>query len=338
MERLTWIDQLRGFAILQVVIGHLIHFNGFGVDNSLAEIIWSFHMPLFFAISGFIAERTTQISKFSEYIKFAKKKIIAIGLPWIVWGLFINKWFFTSEWPTYTITEILGFWNSTWLWFFGALLWTFLIYGLHKLCYQKLDNNKILAFIFPFFITLILTAVIVLLKLRDINMFLWAIGFYTGVLWGRYKKLYNIIQSKSIVVVALLVFVILSGHWRWYGSTIDDVYKIICSTSAIIVLFYFFSYQQDLIHNKIAKMLELFGTYSLSIYVLQFYMTAILPQQNMEGINSFILYMLCSFIGIIICFVCTWIAKYIQHFPFLDFFLLGNHKIHLFPKDNICKK
>lgn len=73
--RLSWVDQCRGFAILLVVVGHLIHFNGFGQDNPLAEIIWTFHMPLFFAISGYVAEMTTHIAKNSEYWSFARKKL-----------------------------------------------------------------------------------------------------------------------------------------------------------------------------------------------------------------------------------------------------------------------
>ena len=40
-----------GGAILLVVLGHLTLINGVGVYS---EIIYLFHMPLFFAISGFL--------------------------------------------------------------------------------------------------------------------------------------------------------------------------------------------------------------------------------------------------------------------------------------------
>ena len=81
------------------------------------------------------------------------------------------------------------------------------------------------------------------------------------------------------------------------------------------------------------KMFEVFGVYSLAIYVLQFYMAGIVHLSLRDvDINLIILFLLTSIIGIVICYVCVWIAKYIQCFPILDLFLLGNHRVHLFSK------
>lgn len=52
-NRIAYIDALRGFAILLVIVGHLIQFNySSGIENPIFNIIYSFHMPLFFFISG----------------------------------------------------------------------------------------------------------------------------------------------------------------------------------------------------------------------------------------------------------------------------------------------
>lgn len=54
INRILYLDYTRGFAILLVIIGHLIQFNfQSGVNNRLFDIIYSFHMPLFFFISGY---------------------------------------------------------------------------------------------------------------------------------------------------------------------------------------------------------------------------------------------------------------------------------------------
>ena len=59
-NRVIWLDNLKGFAIILVVIGHVI--DGFelnGIYGSakyawpIFDAIYSFHMPLFFVISGF---------------------------------------------------------------------------------------------------------------------------------------------------------------------------------------------------------------------------------------------------------------------------------------------
>lgn len=49
MNRLMWIDELKGIAIILVVIGHL-----FWLPSELHQIIYAFHIPIFFFISGFL--------------------------------------------------------------------------------------------------------------------------------------------------------------------------------------------------------------------------------------------------------------------------------------------
>ncbi len=48
-KRLDYIDALRGFGIILVVLGHL-HFG----HNMLHQYIYAFHMPLFFLVSGYL--------------------------------------------------------------------------------------------------------------------------------------------------------------------------------------------------------------------------------------------------------------------------------------------
>ena len=335
-QRTLWIDQLRGLAIILVVIGHLIQFNGLGTDNPVFEIIYTFHMPLFFAISGCVAEKTTHIQTFRSFLKFEKKKIIAIGFPWIIWGLVISKCVFTSEWPTYSISEVISFLKNGGLWFLGDLLCLSIIYGVHKWIYDILQNHFVLSLIVPFAVTIIIMLGTIFLHIRSVNILLWTFSFYTGVLLARYNKLFAFCLKKSIVTFSLLIFVTFAGHWNFIGTAIDDLYKLICSTCAIIIFSYFFVRQGDIINTKVSKMFTLFGNYSLCIYVIQFYIASLFtPKLNIYitydiNINPIVLFLITFAIAIIICYVCTWIAKYIKCFPLLDLLLLGNHRIKLF--------
>jgi fucose 4-O-acetylase-like acetyltransferase len=47
-QRIDWIDQAKGIGILLVVIGHM------NIPQELSKIIFSFHMPLFFFVSGYL--------------------------------------------------------------------------------------------------------------------------------------------------------------------------------------------------------------------------------------------------------------------------------------------
>ncbi len=53
-QRLEYIDILRGFAIFLVVLGHVLEHAGLK-DDFLFYFIYSFHMPLFICISGFVS-------------------------------------------------------------------------------------------------------------------------------------------------------------------------------------------------------------------------------------------------------------------------------------------
>lgn len=51
MERNKQVDIIRGVAILLVVLEHALGTS----DNFFAKIILSFHMPVFFILSGYLA-------------------------------------------------------------------------------------------------------------------------------------------------------------------------------------------------------------------------------------------------------------------------------------------
>lgn len=61
-KRITWLDSLKGFAIICVVMGHVVdgYINGSAYPSTVVEefgiyqALYAFHMPLFFLISGFM--------------------------------------------------------------------------------------------------------------------------------------------------------------------------------------------------------------------------------------------------------------------------------------------
>ena len=64
--RIEWLDSLKGFAIFLVVVGHVVLgylragiFPEYQWSLQLThDLIYSFHMPLFFLISGFLYKLT----------------------------------------------------------------------------------------------------------------------------------------------------------------------------------------------------------------------------------------------------------------------------------------
>ena len=72
-ERVKWIDSLRGFAIVLVILGHA------GIPQTMRIWIYSFHIPLFFFISGYVFS----LKKVNNFKEFLIKKIKGIVIPLI---------------------------------------------------------------------------------------------------------------------------------------------------------------------------------------------------------------------------------------------------------------
>lgn len=114
------VDALRGFAITLMVLGHAIAKENILTDsvvacNYLFKVIYSFHMPLFFIISGFCFLHP------SSYIKYVKHKCRYLLVPYVSFNLITvilqrTITFFTLG--TKSLTEDL---NS--ILFHGGSLW-----------------------------------------------------------------------------------------------------------------------------------------------------------------------------------------------------------------------
>jgi fucose 4-O-acetylase-like acetyltransferase len=79
-ERIEWIDIAKGIGIMLVVIGHLI-----SRDSYLGQFIGSFHMPLFFLLSGMCFRP----EKYPTFLPFLKKRVNQLLIPLLLFNLII---------------------------------------------------------------------------------------------------------------------------------------------------------------------------------------------------------------------------------------------------------
>lgn len=79
-KREAWIDVVKGLGIIFVVIGHV------NTEGFLLQWIYTFHMPLFFALSGFL------LKKFSADVSFGKfflKRTQTILWPFVLFRVLL---------------------------------------------------------------------------------------------------------------------------------------------------------------------------------------------------------------------------------------------------------
>ena len=80
-RRIEEFDIARGFAIICVVVGHML---GTGIPIKVIDFCFSFHMPLFFIISGCFMKSTTTLNA-----AFVKKNARGLLLPYVVTCAFV---------------------------------------------------------------------------------------------------------------------------------------------------------------------------------------------------------------------------------------------------------
>lgn len=84
--RLDYLDIAKGITIFLVVIGHVPD----AFDAPLYRVVlYAFHMPLFFIVSGTVTKRHSHFEKYNckNFFEFLKKNILALVVPYIIWAL-----------------------------------------------------------------------------------------------------------------------------------------------------------------------------------------------------------------------------------------------------------
>ena len=111
-------DYARGIAMILIIIGHAI-----GMSEFVVQIIYSFHVPLFFIISGMLMYYTNTVQKPWGYIINSWKKHLII--PTMFWEIILSIFYFIAK--DISLGQLirnsitLNF-NLTVLWFIPCLL------------------------------------------------------------------------------------------------------------------------------------------------------------------------------------------------------------------------
>mgnify|MGYP005756816169 CR=1 FL=1 len=77
-KRIEWIDIVKGFAILLVILGHT------EIYHPVFTYIYSYHMALFFIMSGWVFS----VKKYKNYGEFVISKFKTLIIPYIVFKIF----------------------------------------------------------------------------------------------------------------------------------------------------------------------------------------------------------------------------------------------------------
>jgi fucose 4-O-acetylase-like acetyltransferase len=147
------IDAMKGLAIILVVLGHAIQLYDPRLMNSLPRlVIYSFHMPLFFFLSGYVAFASARKYTADKLLSKRFKNLIIpflswyfiIGAAWIL--LFSNTGLRQYSW-TLVDNPIAG------RWFLLVLFWCFVLLVLANWLAGRL---KVFAYLLVLFVPIVI--------------------------------------------------------------------------------------------------------------------------------------------------------------------------------------
>lgn len=269
-NRIEWIDALKGFAIFCVTLGHL------GCNIFLEKHIYSFHMFLFFFLSGYV-DKIGNLS-FTQYLF---KKIKRILIPFISWNLISNLVAILMGNPLIEVINTTFLlkgemcWNAP-IWFLLTIFLTQILYFVLKKFFNLKD---IIIMLFSFFLWIVFSQKNIFLKLNLIPM---SLLFYTLGVYTQRKNAVRLRQYlwKSHTIIVYIVFAGLVFINIYFGviHNVRIVYTksifgniFYCLLAAISgIIFYVLSFQLfDFLGNN--KLLKYLGRNSLVIMASQFY-------------------------------------------------------------------
>lgn len=305
------LDATKGIAIILMILGHCIQLSyvsdeGF-FENIVFKLIYSFHMPLFMIISGFLFAGTVERKSLLQIIY---SKVTNILFPILIWNFIVNgKYYLLDKGGVTKIKDFLyGCLCS--FWFLWAVLFCSLVMAIIFKCIKNHWIQMLcilLGLIFTFITPDIINS--------ECYKFMYPCFVFGYYMRDYYSKVPPMNERRMLIVLAL-VFMILFvfyrrdayiyiGKWALLG-TIEkskilmwDIYRtligIIGSVCVILAVRQIHGLCKSILLRDIGKL-------SIGIYIISMYMNIILRQISLHYhvgweliIAETIIVLLCSY-------------------------------------------
>ncbi|MBE6727645.1 MAG: acyltransferase [Ruminococcaceae bacterium] len=330
-KREYWVDNLKVFACILVVLGHFFQsMRSSEIMSPSPSALWFdktiyfFHVPLFFICSGYLYQKSSNTTTFNGWKTNILKKIVSLGIPYFVFSLL--TWCLKTLFANSVNKKVDNIFTSLFIkpispyWYLYALFFMFLIIPTFK--------NKYAAII-GIFISLTIKIITFIPLVSDIyslniifgNIIWFVIGMCINSFGANMKKKNNLHFSLSFILV--FVFIGLSVLPEIYNTK----HHIISFAMGLLGCFAFVLLFKELQRfNFLNKLFSYCAKYTLPIFLMHtIFAAALRGVLNKFGISSTMIHII---LGLFVSFACPVIAAYIMSkIKYLDFFLYPNKYI-----------
>lgn len=262
------LDFMKGVLIYLVVFGHVIA--KYSEPGWAYTIIHTFHMPLFFFISGYLAAASMR----SNPKSFMKRKFFRILIPALCWSVlfFIMKIPSSLDYPTKVIKSFMD------IWFLYVLFYLYIVCSIisqTKRQYVYLLIIIVIGYvIYPFLLNSGRLFGYIVEEFRIIREMP---VFAMGLLYYDYKDRLTKKSCGVIIIISVIVYVscfvytlFIKIHPVVYLLANDNyIIRALVYQSATIIFFSLFKWIFSLIKDfKISKFIEVIGQSTMGIYAM----------------------------------------------------------------------
>jgi fucose 4-O-acetylase-like acetyltransferase len=323
--RLQYIDALKGFLIITVVAGHIIqYFFNDSINNQLFRIIYSFHMPMFMFLSGYVGYKPNQSMNWKKSLT---RRFFQLILPFFVWTFVVNP-LMQLDFDTKHLVKKIIF-PDTGLWFLWVLFFIYAFYVSLCSIAEKFRFNQSLMLLGC---ALALFGIYLVTNFRyfGFQFISWYfMPFTLGILFNRYQTFMNK-YWKYLFVVSVIVFPVLAWNWQMkqmpvlFGFTVNNnlwlyAYKFL----SVIFAIPFFMYMFQLLNEKM-QILKVLGRNTLGIYAIHFLLLSwiVKPIHTYTAgmLNPYLFLIVTIVLVVAICNFCVLLIRKVSVFAWL---LLG---------------
>lgn len=278
LHRSKFIDIIKGIAIILVVLGHLIQYgngldyvvNGYFFDNLLFKIIYSFHMPLFMLISGYLFYFSITKKDFKELLK---GRFFGIVVPIVSWGVLVNIIFLIIN-RNFDIYQFYSIW-FLWAILFNSLLVIiinklfkdsvilYVLIGIIMLIIPDFYNLHLFKYMYPYFVLGYFFNKSFSTKNFQLNIiFLFSLLLYVPLMFFWDRSSYIYVSGVNIMANPKIIDQLLIDIYRWVVGGIGSV---------LVLSLFFIIYKKYELNNSLLNIIEKIGKFSLGIYIISNY-------------------------------------------------------------------
>lgn len=329
-SRLPFVDQLKGFAIFLVVLGHVYNLSLKPEFSLVPTFISVIHMPVFMFIAGYMFYRKDDAFSWTGYFQEMKRKFRRVFVPFISFVLLVC---FYRDW---NIVDVMMNNMKYGYWFIYTLFMLYLVY--YPFLYVRMGKmTEIVTYIVGSSLGLLVVKYLQMggvVSLFSLTQFAqYSFPFLLGMWLRKHREVMGYLETSNRVYTFLLVVfsICYYGYIHIeYGTLTASLQSFAFHfvMTGVSGLLFWIGFKNLALSHQLGSCLGWLGKNSLSIYLIHYFFLPSLEKYNTytDAADSILLFLIAVVMAVFVLSLTSLISIVVAQSAFLSRYLLGVYK------------